>query len=94
MKKGSYSFDKFRNQRYEAKLLEVRAARNLAELIPSLKYAGLNKNMKVLDVGSGTGTRTIELAKFVVDGSVVGIDSSHSLLKRAVGLSSRIKYKI
>jgi trans-aconitate 2-methyltransferase len=48
------------------------------ELIPKLKLTG---NETLLDIGCGDGKITAELAKFIPNGLVVGIDSSAQMIK-------------
>jgi len=48
------------------------------ELIPKLKLTG---NEALLDIGCGDGKITAELAKFIPNGLVVGIDSSAQMIK-------------
>lgn len=56
------------------------------------KEINCNKNIKILDVGCGTGRHSIELAKRGY--SVVGIDLSESLLKRAKEKASKQSLQI
>lgn len=58
------------------------AENSAAYLIPQLK-AGL----EVLDVGSGPGTITLDLARLVAPGRVVGIDASEQVVANANGLA-------
>jgi ubiquinone/menaquinone biosynthesis C-methylase UbiE len=87
-KKNSYQFDNFRDTKNEARLLEVRANRDIGELIPALKRSGLTEKMRVLDLGSGTGRRSELISRFVRCGEVLGIDQSDELLDQA---KARIK---
>ena len=48
-----------------------------------LKAADLRPNNRVLDIGCGTGASTLEIAKRVPEGRVVGNDISEPLLARA-----------
>ncbi|KAK5162865.1 uncharacterized protein LTR77_011122 [Saxophila tyrrhenica] len=59
------------------KMVKVFGARtaknNAAHLLPHLK-----SNFRILDVGCGIGSITIDLANLVLDGEVVGIDTNES----------------
>lgn len=48
----------------------------------------LAAGQRVLDVGSGPGTISIDLARRVAPGTVVGIDSSAEVVEQATGLAS------
>ena len=50
------------------------------KLIAELEFNG---SEKILDLGCGDGALTTELAKFVPDGSVLGIDASESMIETA-----------
>ena len=54
-----------------------------AYLIPHLR-----EGMRILDVGSGPGTISIDLARRVRPGTVVGIDASAEVVERAAGLAA------
>ena len=54
-----------------------------AYLVPKL-HAGAS----ILDVGSGPGTITVDLARRVRPGRVIGIDSSPEIVARAAGLAA------
>lgn len=54
------------------------AANSAGYLIPHLE-----KGMSVLDVGCGPGTLTIDLARVVAPGKVVGVDASQDVLAEA-----------
>lgn len=56
------------------------------------KEIGYNKSARILDIGCGTGRHSIELAKRGY--SVVGIDQSESLLKRAREKASEQKVQV
>lgn len=51
--------------------------------LPLLQRFGLKRGMSVLDVGCGAGTVTLEIAKFVFPGQVVGIDRDEALIEQA-----------
>lgn len=48
----------------------------------------LAPGQRVLDVGSGPGTITLDVARAVAPGEVVGIDSSAAVVERASGLAA------
>ena len=50
----------------------------------------LRGNEKVLDLGCGPGTNTLELAKLVPNGSAVGIDLSKEMIERAIQISKKL----
>ena len=50
------------------------------KLIAELQFKG---NEKILDLGCGDGVLTAEMAKFVPDGFVLGIDASESMIETA-----------
>ena len=50
------------------------------KLIAELQFEG---GERILDLGCGDGVLTAELAKFVPDGSVLGIDASESMIDTA-----------
>jgi len=61
-------------------------------------WAELEEGMQVLDVGSGTGLLTIELARWIGDwGQVIGVDITEAMLQRGreniekAGLGDRIQ---
>jgi len=51
--------------------------------LPLLIKFGLSKGMNVLDVGCGSGAVTLEIAKFVFPGQVIGIDRDNNLVEQA-----------
>jgi ubiquinone/menaquinone biosynthesis C-methylase UbiE len=62
-----------------------RTARNSAAyLLPHLR-AGLD----LLDVGCGPGTITVDLARLVAPGRVVGVDRAADVVEKAAGLASQ-----
>ncbi|KEF63123.1 uncharacterized protein A1O9_01099 [Exophiala aquamarina CBS 119918] len=66
-------------------LHEVRTAENsAAHLLPKLQsMKESNPNLKLLDVGSGSGTISVSFAKLIPDGHVIGIDVNPKILPRA-----------
>ena len=54
------------------------AANSAAYLLPSLK-----PHMSILDVGCGPGTITVDLAKYVPQGHITGVDMSHEVIAQA-----------
>ena len=81
--KNSYKIDLFQRAKQEMKILEIRSHARIESMIPQLTTLGLKPDMDVLEVGSGTGTRGMELARYLKKGSLVGIDVSDSLLSHA-----------
>lgn len=67
----------------EAARLAKQAASFLEHDLPVLQRFGLAKGMNVLDVGCGAGTVTLEIAKFVFPGQVIGIDRDEALVEQA-----------
>lgn len=82
-RRNSYQIDKFRSPKDEAKRLSHRAQARIEALIPTLKVLGLKPHMKLLEIGPGTGLRSVTLAKFLKKGQVLGIDTSVTLLEEA-----------
>lgn len=66
-------------------LHEVRTAENsAAHLLPKLQsMKEFNPNLRLLDVGSGSGTISVSFAKLIPDGHVTGIDINPKILPRA-----------
>ena len=58
-------------------------ANSAAYLIPELRSGGV-----LLDVGCGPGTITVDLARRLAPGRVVGIDASSDIVERAAGLAA------
>ncbi len=69
----------------QATLHEVRTAENSAAyLLPKLQsLKESNPNLKLLDVGAGSGTIAISFAKLIPNGHVTGIDLNAKVLPRA-----------
>ena len=69
----------------QATLHEVRTAENSAAfLLPKLQsMKGINPQLKLLDVGAGSGTISVSFAKLIPDGHVTGVDVNASILPRA-----------
>lgn len=64
---------------------EWRTAENsAAHLLPHLKpLAEIKPHLKLLDVGAGSGTISVSLAKYIPDGQVLATDISEEILERA-----------
>jgi len=80
---NSYRIDEFRKRDAEVERLSIRARAGIDTFLNPLIQLGLRENMRVLDVGSGSGVRSIALSRFLKSGRVVGVDTSETLLKRA-----------
>ncbi len=93
MRKQSYQIDNFRAPQLEEKRLTHRARARLDRLVPDLVEVGLRPSMKVLDIGSGSGIRSLEIARYVKQGSVLGVDTSKTLLSAANQLKTKKKAK-
>jgi SAM-dependent methyltransferase len=60
------------------------AEKDCQYMLPTLLQAAAAKpDLKLLDVGCGTGTTTISLASYMPNGHVTGIDYSETVLERA-----------
>ncbi|KAF7556561.1 hypothetical protein G7Z17_g1368 [Cylindrodendrum hubeiense] len=58
------------------------AANSAGYLLPYLK-----SDMKILDIGCGAGTITVDLAKYVPQGHITGLDQAESILDQARALA-------
>lgn len=59
-----------------------------------IQYAGIDLDMKVLDIATGTGMVSIEVAKRVgKHGMVLGIDYSKSMLKQAANKTKALNLR-
>ena len=69
----------------QASLHEIRTAENSAAyLLPKLQsMKESNPHLKLLDVGSGSGTISLSFAKLIPSGHVTGIDLNANVLPRA-----------
>lgn len=69
----------------QAIIHEIRTAQNsAAHLLPKLQsLKDSNPQLKLLDVGAGSGTISLSFAKLIPDGHVTGIDVNASILPRA-----------
>lgn len=77
---GSYRFGTFQNNEAELTRLKQQATYFINTETNNLQRAGLNPGHKVLDIGCGPGFISCELAKFVGNGSVMGVDINNILL--------------
>lgn len=85
MEKDQTSSEKPAHPPAQATLHEVRTAENSAAyLLPKLQsIKESNPNLKLLDVGAGSGTISVSFAKLIPDGHVTGIDLNPNILPRA-----------
>lgn len=90
---NSYLIEGFYNPKREADRLDVRSRARLEKLVPQLESLGLKPSMRLLEVGSGTGVRSVTLAKYLKHGFVQGIDVSETLLERAKQTLKNAKIK-
>ena len=67
-------YERFRNERYQP----------FNDLVALLK---VRPNLRVIDLGCGTGELTARLAELLPNSDVVGIDNSPEMLARATKLS-------
>lgn len=68
----------------ESSAVPRRAMKHYEYMVPTLlEKAKQNPNLKLLDVGCGSGSITIELAKLVPEGQVTGLDISGAILESA-----------
>ncbi|KAH8817155.1 methylase [Xylogone sp. PMI_703] len=69
----------------QAILHELRTAESsAAHLLPKLQSMNeSNPHLKLLDVGSGSGTISVRFAKLIPDGHVTGVDLNPNILPRA-----------
>ncbi len=67
----------------EAARLAKQSAFFVEHDLPLLQRFGLARGMNVLDVGCGAGSVTLEIAKFVFPGQVLGIDRDETLIEQA-----------
>ncbi len=62
-------------------------AERSAPFFDLLTLVGIRPNLKVVDLGCGTGELTRQLADALPNSDVIGLDSSQSMLERAASLS-------
>lgn len=70
-------------QKWDGQYYSGHAKLQFQSALQFLPALSLKSTEKVLDVGCGTGNITAEIAKQVLNGSVVGIDISQSMLEAA-----------
>jgi ubiquinone/menaquinone biosynthesis C-methylase UbiE len=80
---GSYAFGTFNNNSDELERLKNQASAALELERRIWSWAGLEKNMNVLDLACGPGIVSAALAEEVGDGRVLGVDINESLLQEA-----------
>lgn len=82
----------------EAARLDKQSTLFVEQDLPILQRFGLTKGMHVLDVGCGAGAVTLEIAKFVFPGQVLGIDRDEALIeqakKRAVLTNTNVRFVV
>ena len=85
---GSYRFDRLQDWQKEKELdrLKQQANITLSQEQKIWQEIGLTSNLKILDLGCGSGIISSELAKITYPGEVIGIDLSESMLKQACWL--------
>ena len=76
-------YSQLANPAFEAELIERRATRDAAFLVPHLR-----SGMRLIDVGSGPGSITLGLAEVVGPGEVVGVDIQPAQVARARSLAA------
>jgi precorrin-6B methylase 2 len=54
-----------------------------AEISAAFALPYVKPNSRILDIGCGPGSITVGFAKYVPDGSVIGVDSAPEALKQA-----------
>lgn len=67
----------------EARRLDKQATSFVEHDLLLLQRFGLSRGMRVLDVGCGSGAATLEIARTVFPGQVIGIDRDSNLLQQA-----------
>jgi ubiquinone/menaquinone biosynthesis C-methylase UbiE len=77
---GSYKFGKFEKNAEELARLKLQATIAIDLERDVWKNSGLNPGMNVLDVACGPGFTACELAKFVGNGTVTGVDINEELI--------------
>lgn len=82
-KKGSYYFPEMPDQQGELEILKQNSAS--ASKLEALIWQGLNlgDNANVMDLGCGPGFISMQLAKFLPFGKVLGVDVSQKLIDYA-----------
>jgi SAM-dependent methyltransferase len=76
-------YSQLANPAFEAELAQRTAARDAAFFL-----SGLRPGMRLLDVGCGPGSITLDLAQAVAPGEVIGIDIQPAQVERARSLAS------
>lgn len=80
---GSYKYGEFRNNSVELARLKEQASVGLHLEREMWKHLGLNPDAAVLDLGSGPGVVSAELARMVPSGSVLGVDANSAMIEVA-----------
>lgn len=80
---GSYDFGSFEENQTELERLQKQATIAAQLEIQLLKQLGLGSGMSILDLASGPGLVSCEIAKLVAPGRVLGVDISADLVEIA-----------
>ncbi len=80
---GSYDFGAFDENQTELERLQKQATIAAKLEIQLLKQLGLGSGMSILDLASGPGLVSCEIAKLVAPGKVLGVDISEKLVEFA-----------
>lgn len=85
---SSYEFETFQDSEKAKEILRLKhkAAALLSIDKKNWERAGLTSEMRVLDLGCGSGMTSCEIAKTIPSGEVVGVDWSQTILEQAQSL--------
>jgi ubiquinone/menaquinone biosynthesis C-methylase UbiE len=82
---GSYQFDRLNNSAQAQEMQRLDYKSQVLQVIEAKIWrdAGLTAEMRVLDLGCGTGSVSQSIAQFLTSGSIVGIDRSPTMIAAA-----------